>query len=93
MTPIARPKLGGFEFLEYIGGGASGQVWKARDVKMNVLRAVKVLARERFRECDARRLPVGTQTLARLAPHRNPVAVHYFQEGITNRTEEEALQE
>ena len=53
MTPIARSKLDGFDFLEHLGGGASGQVWKARDVKMNVLRAVKVLTRERFRECDA----------------------------------------
>ena len=48
MTPIARPKLDGFDFLEHLGG-AFGQVRKARDVKMNALRAAKVLTRERFR--------------------------------------------
>ena len=48
MTPIARPKLDGFDFLGYLGG-AFGQVRKARDVKMNALRAAKVLTRERFR--------------------------------------------
>jgi hypothetical protein len=84
MTPIARPKLDGFDFLDYLGGGVFGQVWKARDVKMNVLRAVKVLSRQRFRECDARRLLVEAQTLAKLPPHRNRVAVHYFKDGITN---------
>ena len=58
MTPIARSKLDGFDFLEHLGG-AFGQVRKARDVKMNVLRAVKVLTRERFRECDASETTCG----------------------------------
>jgi hypothetical protein len=34
MTLIARPKLDGFDFLDYLGGGAFGQGWKARDVKI-----------------------------------------------------------
>jgi serine/threonine protein kinase len=84
MTPIARPKLDGFEFLEYLGGGAFGQVWKTRDVKMNVFRAVKVLPKDRFRECDARRLLREAQTMAQLPKHRNRVAVHHFKDGITN---------
>ena len=58
MTPIARSKLDGFDFLEHFAG-AFGQVRKARDVKMNVLRAVKVLTRERFRECDASETTCG----------------------------------
>jgi hypothetical protein len=52
MTPIARPKLDGFDFLEHFAG-AFGQVRKARDVTINLLRAVKVLAGGRFQECDA----------------------------------------
>ena len=32
MTPSARPKLGGFDFLEHLGS-VFGQVRKARDVK------------------------------------------------------------
>jgi hypothetical protein len=57
MTRLARPKLDGFDFLESLG--AFGQVWKARDVKRNVLRAVKVLTRARFRECDASETACG----------------------------------
>ena len=59
MTPITRPKLDGFDFLDYLGGSAFGQVRKARDVKINLLRAVKVLTRERFRECDASETTCG----------------------------------
>src|SRR5262249_36334053 len=59
MTPITRPKLDGFDFLDYLGGSAFGQVRKARDVKINLIRAVKVLTRERFRECDASETTCG----------------------------------
>jgi serine/threonine protein kinase len=83
MTPT-KPRLDGFEFLDYLGGGAFGQVWKARDMKLNVLRAVKVLPRERFREAEARRLLAEAQSMARLPAHRNRVAVHHFKEGVTN---------
>jgi hypothetical protein len=84
MTPPTKPKLDGFEFLEYLGGGAFGQVWKALDVKMKVLRAVKVLPKERFRECDAQRLLKEAQTMAQLPKHRNRVVVHHFKDGVTN---------
>ena len=84
MNHPAAPRLDGFEFLDYLGGGAFGQVWKALDVKMNVLRAVKVLPRERFREEHARMLLEEAQTLAHLPKHRNRMAVHYFKEGVTN---------
>jgi serine/threonine-protein kinase len=84
MTPLGRPKLDGFEFLDYLGGGTFGQVWKALDLKMKVLRAIKVLDKERFRECNARRLLAEAQTMAQLPKHRNRVAVHHFKEGVTN---------
>jgi hypothetical protein len=38
MTPPTKPKLDGFEFLEYLGGGGLGRVWKAQDVKQDVRR-------------------------------------------------------
>jgi hypothetical protein len=84
MTPGPRPKLDGFEFLEHLGGGTFGQVWKARDVKMQVLRAIKVLHKDHFREEDARRLLVEARTMAGLPNHRNRVTVHHFKDGITN---------
>jgi serine/threonine protein kinase len=83
MTPT-KPKLVGFEFLECLGGGAFGQVWKAQDLEIQVLRAVKVLFKDRFRECDVQRLRKEAQTLGHLPKHRNRVAVHHFKDGITN---------
>ena len=50
---MSKPRLNGFEFLGCLGQGGFGQVRKARDLKINLLRAVKVLTGERFRECDA----------------------------------------
>jgi serine/threonine protein kinase len=84
MIPSAKPKLDGFEFLEYLGGGTFGQVWKALDVKMQVHWAVKVLHKDRFREVDARRLLEEAQVMARLPRHRNRIAVHQFKDGTTN---------
>jgi serine/threonine protein kinase len=76
--------LDGFEFLHYLDGGTFGQVWKALDVKLQVVRAVKVLHTERFRECDAQRLLREAQMMAQLPKHRNRVAVHYLKDGVTN---------
>src|SRR5262249_42654534 len=42
------PKLDGFEFRECLGQGAFGQVWLAWDVKLDTMRAVKVVAKDRF---------------------------------------------
>jgi serine/threonine protein kinase len=83
MTPT-KPRLAGFEFLEYLGGGAFGHVWKTLDMEIQILRAVKVLFKDRFRECDVRRLRTEAQTLGQLPKHRNRVAVHFFKDGITN---------
>ena len=44
---------------EMSGTGGFGQVRKARDLKINLLRAVKVLTGERFRECDASETTCG----------------------------------
>jgi len=84
MVPPTKPKLDGFVFLEYLGGGAFGQVWKALDVKMNVFRAIKVLPKDRIRESEARCLLKEAQAMAQLPKHRNRVAVHFFKDGVTN---------
>jgi serine/threonine protein kinase len=83
VSPV-RPKLDGLEFLDYLGGGAFGQVWKALDVKMQVFRAIKVLPRDRIRKSETRRLLEEAQMMAQLAKHRNRVAVHHFKDGVTN---------
>jgi hypothetical protein len=79
-----KPRLAGFEFLEYLGGGTFGHVWKTLDMELQILRAVKVLFKDRFRECDVRRLRTEAQALGQLPKHRNRVAVHFFKDGITN---------
>ena len=42
MVPPVKPKLDGFEFLDYLGGGAFGQVWKALDVKMKIFCSISI---------------------------------------------------
>ncbi len=84
MTLANKPKLDGFEFLDNLGGGAFGQVWKALDVKMKVFRAIKVLHKVSFSEREVRRLIEEAQRLAQLPRHRNRVEVHYLKDGVTN---------
>jgi serine/threonine protein kinase len=84
MNHPAAPKLDGFEFLEYLGGGTFGQVWKARDTKFGVFRAIKVLHKNLVPEADAQRLLKEGQTMAQLPKHRNRVQVHHFKEGVIN---------
>jgi serine/threonine protein kinase len=79
-----RPKLAGFEFLKCLGQGAFGQVWKARDLGLDVLRAVKIVDPSVFREQDARRLLAEARAVAGLPHHPNRVVVHQIKDGITN---------
>jgi serine/threonine protein kinase len=79
-----KPKLSGFEFMECLGSGAFGEVWQARDLTLNTLRAIKIVAPTRFREQDVRRLIAEAQALAQLPHHRNRVVVHQIKDGITN---------
>jgi serine/threonine-protein kinase len=80
----SRPRLNGFEFLECLGQGAFGQVWKACDLGLDALRAVKIVGPARFREQDVRRLLAEARAMARLPHHRNRVSVHQIKDGITN---------
>jgi hypothetical protein len=81
---INKLKLSGFEFLECLGKGTFGEVWKARDLTLNTLRAIKIVAPARFREQDVRRLIAEAQALAQLPHHRNRVIVHQIKDGVTN---------
>jgi serine/threonine protein kinase len=84
MNHPAAPRLDGFEFLEYLGGGTFGHVWKVRDTKMEVFRAIKVLHKHLLDEAAAQRLLQEARTMAQLPRHRNRVQVHHFKEGVTN---------
>jgi hypothetical protein len=79
-----KPKLSGFEFLECLGRGAFGEVWKARDLTLNTFRAIKIVPHASFRETHVLRLLAEAQAQARLPHHRNRVIVHQLKDGITN---------
>jgi hypothetical protein len=79
-----KPKLSGFEFLECLGKGAFGEVWKARDLTLNTFRAIKIVPHASFRETHVLRLLAEAQALAQLPHHRNRVIVHQIKDGITN---------
>jgi serine/threonine protein kinase len=79
-----KPKLSGFEFLECLGRGTFGEVWKARDLTLDTLRAIKIVPPEIFRETHVLRLLAEAQAQARLPHHRNRVIVHQLKDGITN---------
>jgi serine/threonine protein kinase len=79
-----KPKLNGFEFLECLGRGNFGEVWKARDLTLNTFRAIKIVPREIFRESYVQYLIGEAHSLAQLPHHRNRVIVHQIKDGLTN---------
>jgi tRNA A-37 threonylcarbamoyl transferase component Bud32 len=81
---MSKPRLSGFEFLECLGQGAFGQVWKVRDLGLDAVRAVKIVDPAHFREQDLRRLIAEARAVARLPNHRNRVVVHQVKDGVTN---------
>jgi hypothetical protein len=80
----AKPRLDGFEFVECLGRGAFGEVWRAYDLTLKTFRAIKIVPRDAFRERDARGLLAEARALAQLPHHRNRVSVHYAKDGVTN---------
>ncbi len=79
---LGRVLDGKYELLKFIGGGASGRVYKARHVMMNVTVAVKVLAPQLSVQPDlVRRFEREARTACGLS-HRNILMVHDL--GVTD---------
>ena len=74
-------RLGPYEVLSRIGAGGMGEVWKARDTKLNRDVALKVLP-EAF-TLDAERIARLTREAQVLASlnHSNIAAIHGFEDG------------
>src|SRR5690242_5236396 len=53
--PLVGRRLGPYDILRLIGKGGMGEVYRARDTRLNRFVAVKVLARNRTRDPDWRR--------------------------------------
>ncbi len=70
------PVIEGYEVLEELGRGGMGVVYKARDLRLNRLTALKVIRKERLSNPDAvRRFRREDQAAARLS-HPNIVLVY-----------------
>src|SRR5262245_25165571 len=84
MSPPQKPKLAGFDVLEFLGAGAFGEVWRVFDKGLQKDRAVKVVSRAKFSERQVQRLLNEARKTAQLPRHRNRVEVHFVKDGITN---------
>ncbi|MFH1923024.1 MAG: protein kinase [Planctomycetota bacterium] len=78
------PKLDGYEFIELLGEGWFGQVWKAWDQTLQRHVAVKLLSREKYSSAAVDGLIEEARKMAELAKRDYLVKVFHAKKGITN---------
>ena len=69
-------RLAHFEILEKIGAGGMGEVYKARDTRLNRLVAIKVLPQEKLTDAHRKQRFVQEAQSASALNHPNIVTVH-----------------
>ena len=73
MTLEAGTRLGPYEIVELLGKGGMGEVYRARDTRLERDVAVKVLPRELSEDRSYRkRLEREAKTVSQLQPHASP---------------------
>jgi serine/threonine-protein kinase len=77
--------LGSYQILEKLGAGGMGEVYKARDTRLNRLVAIKVLRAERMASAGGRQRFIQEAQSASSLNHPNIVIVYDFgnQDGPT----------
>jgi tRNA A-37 threonylcarbamoyl transferase component Bud32 len=65
-----------YEFLEKLGAGGMGEIYKARDSRLNRIVAVKVLAPGRTRDPERRRRFIQEAQAASALNHPNIITIH-----------------
>ena len=73
-------KLGPYEILTPIGEGGMGEVWKARDTRLNRFVALKILPADKVADADRRRRFVNEAQAASTLNHPNIVTIYEIAE-------------
>src|SRR5438876_1335899 len=76
MSLSAGTRLGPYEILAVIGAGGMGEVYQARDTRLNRLVALKVLPADRMSDPERRRRFVQEAQLASKLQHPNIVTIY-----------------
>ena len=74
LTPGAR--LGPYEILSPLGAGGMGEVYKARDSRLNRFVAIKVLPAERLSNPDRKQRFIQEAQAASALNHPNIITIH-----------------
>jgi tRNA A-37 threonylcarbamoyl transferase component Bud32/Tol biopolymer transport system component len=80
MTLAAGQKLGPYEILAPLGAGGMGEVYRARDSRLERVVALKVLPEELFEDKDRRRRFEQEAKLLAALNHTNIAAIYSFEE-------------
>src|SRR5580658_11329320 len=76
MEPLVGQTISHYVFLEKLGAGGMGEIYKARDSRLNRMVAVKVLAPGRTRDPAGRRRFIQEARAASALNHPNIVTIH-----------------
>jgi serine/threonine-protein kinase len=76
MASIVGQTVSHYEFLEKLGAGGMGEIYKARDSRLNRIVAVKLLAPGRTRDPERRRRFIQEAQAASALNHPNIITIH-----------------
>src|ERR1700734_3934865 len=76
MESIVGQTVSHYAFLERLGGGGMGEIYKARDSRLNRIVAVKVLAPGKTRDPNGRRRFIQEAQAASALNHPNIITIH-----------------
>jgi serine/threonine protein kinase len=76
MEPLVGQTISHYVFLEKLGAGGMGEIYKARDSRLNRIVAVKVLAPGRTRDPAGRRRFIQEAQAASALNHPNIITIH-----------------
>jgi serine/threonine protein kinase len=76
MEPLVGQTISHYAFLEKLGAGGMGEIYKARDSRLNRIVAVKVLAPGKTRDPERRRRFIQEAQAASALNHPNIITIH-----------------